>query len=84
MEAPDSPERMLCYCLGVRVGRVSQAIEAGAKSVEAVTKACKAGGGCRSCHPEIRALLQEFGKGGEAAGAKSPWSRLRNLFRSRS
>jgi NifU-like protein len=52
------PEKMLCYCLGVRYGVVEGCIEQGGlKTVSEVTRACRAGGGCRSCHPEIQELL---------------------------
>ena len=53
-------EKMLCYCLGVRYGCVIDTIRADAcASVQQVTRKCKAGGGCRSCHPEIEELITE-------------------------
>ena len=46
--------KMLCFCLGVRYETVREAVvEHSCRSVKDVTQACKAGGGCRSCHPEI-------------------------------
>lgn len=60
MTLPDDPNRILCYCLGVPSGIVEQAVrEKGLKTVQAVTEETKAGGGCRSCHPEIREVIQK-------------------------
>ena len=54
------PNKMLCYCLGVRYGRVEETIaEHGCRNVKQVTALCKAGGGCKSCHPEIEELIAE-------------------------
>ena len=59
MSAAHDPEKMLCYCLGVRYGTVAETIrEHGCRRVEQVTKLCRAGGGCRSCHPEIAELIE--------------------------
>ena len=53
-----SREKMLCYCLGVPYGRVIDTVrDEQCKTVQQVTRLCKAGGGCRSCHPEIEGLL---------------------------
>ncbi|MGC1273272.1 MAG: (2Fe-2S)-binding protein [Planctomycetaceae bacterium] len=48
----------LCHCLKVTRGEVADAIDLhGCESVEHVTNACGAGGGCTACHRKIRALL---------------------------
>ena len=62
-------EKLLCYCLGVRYGRVIDTIRADrCTSVQQVTRRCKAGGGCRSCHPEIQELIAEVRDERKAAG----------------
>ena len=62
-------KKMLCYCLGVRYGRVIDAVrDPGCRTVQQVTRRCKAGGGCRSCHPEIEELLAEAQAERRAAG----------------
>ena len=58
MSAPD--DRILCYCKNVRYGEVRAAIDrTSARTVADVMKACDAGTGCRTCHPEIEDLLVE-------------------------
>ena len=55
---PDS--KMLCYCRNVKYGVVRACIlEHDASRVEEVMKNCGAGTGCRTCVPEIEALLEE-------------------------
>ena len=53
-------QKMLCYCLGVRHHRVVEVIrDNDCKTVAEVTRLCRAGGGCRSCHPEIEDEIQK-------------------------
>jgi len=48
---------LICTCFGVTEETIEQLIQAGShKSVDAVTSACNAGGGCGSC----RMLIQEM------------------------
>ncbi len=47
----------VCVCNGVTDREVSEAIEAGAKTRTAVTRACGAGGDCGSCHRAIDEML---------------------------
>lgn len=62
-------EKTLCYCLGVRYGCVIDTIRGEeCTSVKEVTRNCKAGGGCRSCHPEIGDLITELREERKAAG----------------
>lgn len=49
----------VCICHAVRDLDVERAIEDGADSVAAVTRHCKAGGDCGSCHQYIEDLLEE-------------------------
>jgi bacterioferritin-associated ferredoxin len=43
----------VCICRAVCDREVEAAIDGGATTVEAVTKACGAGGDCGACHEEI-------------------------------
>ena len=57
--ADDGP--MVCVCETVGAGRIRAAIAAGAGTVDAVTVACRAGGNCGSCRPEIQSLIAAHG-----------------------
>ncbi len=52
----------VCFCAGVTVGEIKEAVEAGATSVEAVGKATGAGTHCGGCQPKIAELIAEFKK----------------------
>jgi bacterioferritin-associated ferredoxin len=49
----------VCICNAVTVSEVRGVIEGGARTVEAVTAACRAGGDCGSCTRRIERMLQE-------------------------
>ncbi len=49
----------VCVCRGVTEDEVRSAIDAGAGTVEAVTRACCAGDDCGACHGSIRELIEE-------------------------
>jgi bacterioferritin-associated ferredoxin len=49
----------VCICNAVTVSEVRCVIEGGARTVEAVTAACRAGGDCGSCTRRIERMLQE-------------------------
>jgi bacterioferritin-associated ferredoxin len=49
----------VCICHAVSDAEVKAAIDAGATSVAAVTRACKAGGDCGQCHEQIAGLIGE-------------------------
>jgi bacterioferritin-associated ferredoxin len=49
----------VCVCRAVKEETVRAAIEAGAKSVEAVTSACCAGDDCGACHATIEEMIEE-------------------------
>ncbi len=73
-DAPD--DKLLCYCKNVRYGTVRRVIaDRDLRSPEQVTAACDAGSGCRSCRPEIEALLEERRR---SQGGRFAW--LRRLF----
>lgn len=59
-ETSESRRRLVCRCLGVSSPRIFDAIRRGElRSVAEVTKACAAGGGCGTCHPEIEEILAD-------------------------
>jgi bacterioferritin-associated ferredoxin len=49
----------VCVCLAVSQSEVEAAIDSGATTREAVTRACGAGGDCGACHGMIRDMIEE-------------------------
>jgi bacterioferritin-associated ferredoxin len=49
----------VCVCHAVTDEEVRESIDAGATSVDAVTRACRAGGDCGSCHGMIEQMIEE-------------------------
>jgi len=49
----------VCVCLAVTDKEVQAAIEGGAITREAVTRACGAGGDCGACHGMIREMIDD-------------------------
>jgi len=47
----------VCVCHAVTSTQVEAAIDAGATSVADVTRCCRAGGDCGSCHATIDAMI---------------------------
>lgn len=58
---PDTQkDEIICHCLQVTEGAIRECIEAGKlTTIEQVTSACKAGGGCQSCHMLIQLFIDE-------------------------
>ncbi len=51
---------LLCHCHGVRAGVVRRTVrDLRARRPEQVGAACKAGTGCRSCHPDILVVIRQ-------------------------
>jgi bacterioferritin-associated ferredoxin len=48
----------VCVCKAVTHAEVDGAIDAGALSVAEVTRACRAGGDCGSCHALIDQMIE--------------------------
>ena len=48
----------VCVCRAVTEQEVKSAIDAGADTVQAVTRACCAGDDCGACHGAIEALIK--------------------------
>ncbi len=49
----------VCVCLAVTDREVREAIESGATTRDAVTRACRAGGDCGACHGMIATMIDE-------------------------
>lgn len=62
MASGEARPRLICRCHGVASPRVYAAVRAGRLgSVAEITKALRAGGGCRMCHPELEEVIAELG-----------------------
>jgi bacterioferritin-associated ferredoxin len=61
----------VCVCLGVTQSEVEDAIENGATTREAVTRACRAGGDCGACHGMIATMIEDH-VDGAASLARCP------------
>jgi len=54
----------VCVCNAVTDREVGAAIDAGADTREAVTRACGAGGDCGACHAMIEDMVEARAEGG--------------------
>ncbi len=75
---------IVCKCFGVTDNKIAHEVrEHKLTTIEQVTNYCKAGGGCRSCHPQIQAIIDEvWQKEKEKAmigRAKKPIKKLTNI-----
>ncbi len=55
----------VCVCKAVTEAEVDGAIDAGARSVAEVTRACRAGGDCGACHAMIAQRIDGRGAAAE-------------------
>jgi NifU-like protein len=63
-------EALICTCFGVSEKTIERSIQTRAlQTVEQVTRACHAGGGCQSCHPLIVDILEDYWRTVEAQSA---------------
>lgn len=54
-------EALICTCFGVSEKTIESVIYVRSpRTVKEVTKACKAGAGCHSCHPLIEEMLEDY------------------------
>ena len=61
-------EALICTCFGVSEKTIERVIETRSlRTIEQVTRACNAGGGCRSCHPLIEDILEDYWRTATAA-----------------
>ncbi|MBL7016682.1 MAG: Fe-S cluster assembly protein NifU [Kiritimatiellales bacterium] len=52
---------VICHCFGVTDKEIEQVVrENDVATVEELTNACKAGGGCGNCVPELEAMIQKL------------------------
>ena len=60
-------EALICTCFGVSERSIERVIRTRSlRTIEQVTGACNAGGGCGSCHPLIEDILEDYWRtGGE-------------------
>ncbi|MDN3511738.1 MAG: Fe-S cluster assembly protein NifU [Candidatus Jettenia sp. CY-1] len=82
IEKPVDEGTIVCKCFGVTDNKIAHEVrEHKLTTIEQVTNFCKAGGGCRSCHPQIQAIIDEvWQKEKEKVMiAKSPAKRLTNI-----
>ena len=49
----------VCICHAVSESKVQETIEAGARTVDEVTRECRAGGDCGSCLQHIETMLED-------------------------
>lgn len=62
-------EALICTCFGVSEKTIEQHIQTDAlHTIDQVTAACNAGGGCGSCHPLIEDILDDYWRTQELAG----------------
>jgi len=60
IEKPVDEGVIVCKCFGVTDNKIAHEVrEHKLTTIEQVTNFCKAGGGCRSCHPQIQAIIDE-------------------------
>jgi NifU-like protein len=56
----EGDEALVCTCFCVSERTIERAVqEKGLQTIAEVTRACSAGGGCRSCYPLIEDILEE-------------------------
>src|SRR3989304_2533386 len=61
IEKPVDEGAIVCKCFGVTDNKIAhETREHKLTTIEQVTNYCKAGGGCRSCHPQIQAIIDEI------------------------
>ncbi len=54
-------EALICTCFAVSEKTIEQVVETRSlHTIEQVTRACHAGGGCQSCHPLILDILDDY------------------------
>ncbi len=72
------PGPLICACFGVGANTIRAAIEGGAKSVDDVGIALKAGTNCGSCLPELKRMLSdEATAASQLSRSRRAWARWR-------
>lgn len=63
-ERPAAGEPLLCTCFQVPESVIERAVRLrGLKTVDEITAATRAGGGCHTCHPELEEILERCARG---------------------
>jgi len=73
---------VICHCFGVTDKEIEQVVrENDVTTVEELTNACKAGGGCGNCIPDLESMIQRFSAEGvaEETGAARPMTNLQKI-----
>ncbi len=63
---------VICLCKGVSDRKIRELIANGASTLREIVQSCKAGSDCGSCVCQVRELLSEACKGGEAETENAP------------
>jgi nitrite reductase (NADH) large subunit len=65
LDSADMPDdTQICNCNGVSKGKIVSAVKGGKRSLKMLCDATRAGTGCGSCMPQVKALL-DFASGGQ-------------------
>jgi NifU-like protein len=64
-------EALICTCFAVSEKTIERAIHTRSlQTIEEVTRACNAGGGCQSCHPLILDILDDYWRTARLEGVR--------------
>lgn len=71
---------VVCHCFGVTDKAIEQILrENDIKTVEELTNACKAGGGCGNCLPELEQIIDRHLQKEAAPAGKAPMTTLQKI-----
>lgn len=62
---------IICVCEGVSDREIRTVTSQGAHSLEAIKKACRAGGDCGMCRPQLRRMAHEARNAQPPAAARA-------------
>jgi len=85
-DLPPEEQDLICKCLQVKEETIRDSIAKGnLETVEQVTEACEAGGGCHSCHVLIQLFIDQhherFPKGEELEAVAKDKSEKKGFFK---
>ena len=82
MDPADQEGEIICQCFQVTDETIKSRIrDKGLKTIEEITEACGAGGGCQSCHMLLELFLDEINKPPAASPGPAPGKRKGLLSR---
>jgi NifU-like protein len=78
---PSEEGTIVCKCFGVTDLKIERVVQENRlTTVEQVTNYCKAGGGCKSCHPDIQRIIDTvWAKEGKPVPAPPKPKKMSNL-----